>query len=47
VVVTPHNAAGGLGRYDRQAELFVENLTRYLAGGPLLNDITDLVSEPG
>jgi len=41
VTVTPHNAAGGLGRYQRQAELFSENLDRYLSGQPLLNDVTD------
>ena len=28
--VTPHNAAGGSGRFQRQADLFKENLDRYL-----------------
>ncbi|MHB1444513.1 MAG: D-2-hydroxyacid dehydrogenase [Acidimicrobiales bacterium] len=42
VTVTPHNAAGGLGRYARQAELFIDNLERYLLRQPLLNDVTDL-----
>jgi phosphoglycerate dehydrogenase-like enzyme len=41
VRVTPHNAAGGLGRLHRQAELFADNLGRYLAGEPLRNDVTD------
>jgi len=41
VRVTPHNAAGGVGRLQRQAELFAANLDRYLAGDPLLNDITE------
>jgi phosphoglycerate dehydrogenase-like enzyme len=44
VVVTPHNAAGGVGRYERQAELFAENLDRYLSGEALLNDITALIT---
>ena len=41
VVVTPHNAALGVGRYGRQTDLFVENLDRYLTGRELLNDVTD------
>lgn len=40
VVATPHNAAGGTGRHRRQAELFSENLGRFLAGRDLLNDVT-------
>lgn len=44
VTVTAHNAAGGTGRYGRQAELFGENLGRYLAGASLLNDVTDRVA---
>ena len=40
VRVTPHNAAGGRGRLQRQAELFADNLDRYLAGEPLRNDVT-------
>jgi glyoxylate/hydroxypyruvate reductase len=43
VRVTPHNAAGGMGRLQRQADLFADNLDRYLAGGPLLHDVTDQV----
>jgi hypothetical protein len=45
--MTPHNAAGGTGRYVRQAELFAANLDRYLAGHPLENDITDMVLASG
>ena len=41
VTLTPHNAAGGLGRYERQAQLFDENLGRYLSGQPLMHDVTD------
>jgi len=47
VTVTPHNAAGGVGRYGRQAELFSENLGRYLTQQPLLNDVTDLARAGG
>ncbi len=42
--VTPHNAAGGVGRLARQAELFKENLDRYLDGRPLLNEVTDAIA---
>ncbi|HEX7442644.1 MAG TPA: D-2-hydroxyacid dehydrogenase, partial [Acidimicrobiales bacterium] len=35
VRVTPHNAAGGFGRLQRQADLFGANLERWLAGRPL------------
>jgi phosphoglycerate dehydrogenase-like enzyme len=45
VRITPHNAAGGLGRLRRQAELFAANLDRYLAGAPLRNDVTDLINQ--
>jgi glyoxylate/hydroxypyruvate reductase A len=41
VRITPHNSAGGMGRLQRQSDLFAENLDRYLAGRPLVNDITD------
>jgi len=43
--VTPHNAAGGFGRFGRQADLFDANLDRYLAGGPLEYDVTDAIKE--
>jgi phosphoglycerate dehydrogenase-like enzyme len=45
VRVTPHNAAGGFGRFGRQADLFDTNLTRYLAGAPLEHDVTDAITE--
>ncbi len=47
VRVTPHNAAGGVGRFRRQAELFAGNLDRYLAGEPLVNDITEILRSGG
>lgn len=40
VVVTAHNAAGGTGRYTRQADLFAENLDLYMANRALRNDVT-------
>ena len=45
VRVTPHNAAGGSGRFGRQADLFEANLERYLAGSPLDHDVTDAIKE--
>jgi len=44
VRVSPHNSAGGTGRYGRQAELFEINLDLYLRGRPMQNDITDLAA---
>ncbi len=41
VRITPHNAAGGFGRLQRQAGLFAANLQRYLAGNPLDHDVTE------
>ena len=40
ITITPHDAAGGLGRYARAADLFLENLRRYEAGEPLLHEVT-------
>jgi phosphoglycerate dehydrogenase-like enzyme len=45
VRVTPHNAAGGIGRFGRQADLFAANLTRYRSGEPLEHDVTDAIVE--
>jgi phosphoglycerate dehydrogenase-like enzyme len=45
VRVTPHNAAGGVGRLQRQADLFADNLGRFLAGTPLEHDVTDAIKE--
>ena len=39
VVVTPHSSSGGSGRHARAAELFVENLGRYVRGEPLLHEV--------
>ena len=43
--ITPHNAAGGTGRLRRQADLFRENLDRYITRRPLRNDVTDFIAE--
>ncbi len=40
VRVTPHTSSDGLGRADRQAALFDENLGRYMRGEPLRNLVT-------
>ena len=47
VTITPHDAAGGLGRFARGADLFLENLRRYRADEPLLHEVTadDLPAE--
>jgi phosphoglycerate dehydrogenase-like enzyme len=44
VRMTPHNAAGGIGRLQRQADLFGANLDRYRRGEPLLNDVTEVIA---
>lgn len=41
VVLTPHNAAAGDGRFARAADLFCDNLARYLADRPLRNEVTE------
>jgi phosphoglycerate dehydrogenase-like enzyme len=46
VRVTPHNSAGGLGRLQRQADLFADNLDRYRAGEPLLHEVTAELTTP-
>ena len=40
VVVTPHAAAGGRGRYERNAALLLANLERYRRGEPLPDELT-------
>ena len=45
VRVTPHNAAGGFGRFGRQADLFRTNLDRWLSHQPLEHDVTDAITE--
>ncbi len=42
VVLTPHSSGGGFGRWDRGAELFCDNLRRFLAGEPLVNEVTSV-----
>ncbi len=42
VVLTPHSSGGGIGRWDRGAELFCDNLRRLLAGEPLVNEVTSM-----
>ncbi|MSO78434.1 MAG: hypothetical protein EXQ79_02370 [Acidimicrobiia bacterium] len=39
VVVTPHSSAGGLGRHERLADLFADNLARYRSGRSLLHEV--------
>jgi phosphoglycerate dehydrogenase-like enzyme len=40
VVLTPHNSAAGDGRFGRAADLFCDNLARYLAAEPLRGEVT-------
>ncbi|MCQ3811489.1 MAG: D-2-hydroxyacid dehydrogenase [Acidimicrobiia bacterium] len=42
IVLTPHSSGGGIGRWDRGAELFCDNLRRLLAGEPLVNEVTTM-----
>ena len=50
VILSPHVSGGGAGKgaYQRQADLFRENLRRYTAAEPLLNqiDLADAESYP-
>lgn len=39
ITITPHDAAGGTGRFRRAADLFFENLRRYTAAEPLLHEV--------
>lgn len=40
ITITPHDAAGGTGRFARAADLFLDNLARYRAGEPLRHEVT-------
>ena len=40
ITITPHDAAGGTGRFARAADLFLDNLRRYEAGEPLRHEVT-------
>lgn len=42
VVITPHSSALGDGRHRRAAEVFADNLRRYVAGEPLLHEVTSV-----
>ena len=39
IIVTPHNAAAAAGNDQRIFEIFVQNLTRWSRGEPLLNEV--------
>ncbi|HEY8523747.1 MAG TPA: D-2-hydroxyacid dehydrogenase [Acidimicrobiales bacterium] len=39
VTLTAHSAGGGLGRDGRAADVFTDNLGRYLAGEPLVHEV--------
>jgi len=41
IVLTPHSSGLGSGRHGRSGEIFLENLTKYLAGEPMRNVVTD------
>jgi phosphoglycerate dehydrogenase-like enzyme len=40
ITLTPHDAAGGTGRFERAADLFFDNLDRYRRGDPLRHEVT-------
>jgi phosphoglycerate dehydrogenase-like enzyme len=40
ITITPHDAAGGTGRFTRAADLFLDNLRRYESGEPLRHEVT-------
>jgi phosphoglycerate dehydrogenase-like enzyme len=39
VIVTPHNSPAASGQEQRVYELFVENLARWHARDPLINEV--------
>ena len=39
VIVTPHHAGSSVHTGRRKVDLFIENLRRYAAGEPLLNEV--------
>ena len=39
VIVTPHNSGWSPLNFERASELFLENLSRYVAGKPLRNRV--------
>jgi phosphoglycerate dehydrogenase-like enzyme len=40
LIMTPHNAAISSGKYQREADLFFENLRRWAGDQPLINEVT-------
>jgi len=40
VVLTPHSSGRGLGRFDRAVDEFLDNLSRYRRGEPLMSELT-------
>jgi D-3-phosphoglycerate dehydrogenase len=46
VIVTTHSAGGSSYRHRRTVEFFCENLKRYLAGEPLLNEVDKTLGYP-
>ncbi len=40
VVLTPHTSAGGRQRRERAADVFADNLARYVTGQPLLDEVS-------
>ncbi len=40
VIVTPHNSTATSGKYEREARLFLDNLTRWLRAETLANEVT-------
>jgi phosphoglycerate dehydrogenase-like enzyme len=40
VVLTPHTSAGGSGRYERAATVFIDNLVRWDKGEALTHEVT-------
>jgi D-2-hydroxyacid dehydrogenase (NADP+) len=41
VIVTPHNSTATSGKYEREARLFLDNLSRWLRAEALANEVTD------
>ena len=46
VIITPHVAGGSVYRPGRVIDLFCENLSRYLAGSSLLNEVDRKLGYP-
>ena len=46
VIITPHNAGASPNRHHRTTAFFCQNLRRYLAGQPLLNEVDEALGYP-